>query len=76
MNLLGVHNTVAAWIRTQSDPKNPAGTVINVNSALAGVTMPGNSAYSISKLAAHKYMEFVGAGEQDSQCFDFLEVHC
>jgi NADP-dependent 3-hydroxy acid dehydrogenase YdfG len=62
-NVLGVHNTVVAWIRSQPDPKNPVGTVINVNSGLAGKVVPGNSAYSTSKLASHRYMEFVEAGE-------------
>lgn len=62
-NVLGVHNTVVAWIRSQPDPKNPVGTVINVNSGMAGKIVPGNSAYSTSKLASHRYMEFVEAGE-------------
>jgi len=61
--VLGLHNTVTYWIRSQDDPKHPVGTVINVNSGLAGMTVPGNSAYGSSKLAAHKYMEFVAAGE-------------
>lgn len=30
---------------------------------MAGVTIPGNSAYSVSKIAAHKYMEYVAAGK-------------
>lgn len=63
INVLGLHNTVVAWINTQPDPKNPVGTVIGVNSGLAGKIVPGNSAYSTSKLAAHRYMEFLDAGE-------------
>ena len=61
--MLGLHNTIAAWIRSQQDPNNPTGTVIHINSGLAGMTHPGNSAYGTSKLAAHRYMEIVGAGE-------------
>jgi hypothetical protein len=61
--VLGLHNTVAAWIRSQPDTKNPVGTVINVNSGLAGMVVPGDSSYGVSKLAAHRYMEFVQAGK-------------
>jgi NAD(P)-dependent dehydrogenase (short-subunit alcohol dehydrogenase family) len=39
------------------------GTFINVNSGLAGYLMPGNSAYASSKLAVHRYMEFLDLGE-------------
>jgi short-subunit dehydrogenase involved in D-alanine esterification of teichoic acids len=60
--VLGLHNTVVAFIRSQPDPKNPVGTVINVNSGLAGIVNDGTSAYSTAKLAAHRYMEFVASG--------------
>lgn len=63
LTLPGVHNTVVSWIRSQPNPKQPAGTIINVNSAMAGMTIPGNSAYTVSKIAAHKYMEYVAAGK-------------
>jgi NAD(P)-dependent dehydrogenase (short-subunit alcohol dehydrogenase family) len=69
INVLGLHNTAVAWIRSQPDPKNPVGTLIDVNSGLAGKIVPGNSAYSISKLATHRYMEFVEAGEFRSTYF-------
>ncbi|KAK5268226.1 hypothetical protein LTR99_003160 [Exophiala xenobiotica] len=59
VNVLGLHNTVRSYINSQPDPKKPTGTVINVNTGLAGVTVPGNSAYGTAKLAAHKYMEFI-----------------
>lgn len=63
INVLGLHNTAVAWIRSQPDSKNPVGTLIDINSGLAGKIVPGNSAYSISKLATHRYMEFLEAGE-------------
>lgn len=66
INVLGVHNTVASWIKSQSNPKNPVGTIINVNSGMAGLTIPGQSSYSISKIASHKYMEYVAAGKSAS----------
>ena len=61
--MLGVHNTARSWIKSQYDPKKPVGTFINVNSGLAGFLMPGNSAYGSSKLAVHRYMEFLDLGE-------------
>jgi hypothetical protein len=36
--------------------------VININSGMAGFIVPGHSAYSVSKLTAHRYMEYVAAG--------------
>lgn len=68
INVLGVHNTVVSWIKSQPDPKKPVGTIINVNSGMAGLTVPGHSAYSITKLATHKYMEYVFAGMSTSSC--------
>jgi len=63
VNVLGVHNTARSWINSQSEPGKPVGTFINVNSGLAGYLMPGNSAYGSSKLAVHRYMEFLDLGE-------------
>ena len=62
VNVLGVHNTAKSWINSQSEP-GPVGTFINVNSGLAGYLMPGNSAYGSSKIAVHRYMEFLDLGE-------------
>ena len=61
-NVLGLHNTVTAWIRSQPDPGDPTGTLISVKSGLAGSIVPGVSAYSTAKLAAHRYMEYVATG--------------
>ena len=63
----GLHHTVISFIRSQPNPADPVGTVINVNSGLAGIRVPGNSAYSTSKLAAHAYIEFVGIGKPSSR---------
>lgn len=63
VNVLGVHNTARSWINSQTEPEKPVGTLINVNSGLAGYLMPGNSAYGSSKLAVHRYMEFLDLGE-------------
>lgn len=66
INLKSLHNTVGAFIRSQEDPKSPKGTIINTNSGLAGMLHPSNSAYSISKMAANRYMEYVHLGEWKS----------
>ena len=63
INVLGVHNTARSWINSQSEPEKPVGTFINVNSGLAGIVKHGNSAYGSSKLAVHRYMEFLDTGE-------------
>ena len=57
--LQGLHHTVVSFIKSQPDPSNPVGTIINVSSGLAGLRVPGYSAYNISKLAGHAYTEFV-----------------
>lgn len=41
---------------------------------MAGLTIPGQSGYSVSKLAAHKYMEYVAAGKLDPIPPSKLEV--
>jgi NAD(P)-dependent dehydrogenase (short-subunit alcohol dehydrogenase family) len=63
VNVLGVHNTARSWIKSQPEPTKPVGTIINVNSGLAGYLMSGNSAYGSSKIAVHRYMEFLDLGE-------------
>jgi NAD(P)-dependent dehydrogenase (short-subunit alcohol dehydrogenase family) len=68
VNVLGVHNTARSWIKSQPDPNKPVGTFINVNSGLAGYLMPGNSAYASSKLAVHRYMEFLDLGKSFGLC--------
>ncbi|KEF59475.1 uncharacterized protein A1O9_04319 [Exophiala aquamarina CBS 119918] len=60
VNVKGMHNTVVHWIRSQANPKEPEGTFINVSSGLAGIKIPGGSAYGSSKLAGHRYTEYIG----------------
>lgn len=62
VNVRGLRNTIAQWILSQETPESPTGTVINVNTGLTGLTIPGCSGYAGSKLAAHRYMEFIDAG--------------
>ena len=73
VNVLGVHNTARSWINSQPESAKPAGTFINVNSGLAGYLMPGNSAYGSSKLAVHRYMEFLDLGKLRSSGMAMLE---
>jgi hypothetical protein len=62
VNVLGVHTTTVAWVKSQPDPKKPTGTIITINTGLSCMTVSGTSAYTISKLAAQRYMEFVATG--------------
>ena len=59
----GLHTTVMSFLRSQPNPKEPVGTVIDVNSSLAGYPVVGNSAYGSAKLAAHRYVEYVALGK-------------
>lgn len=63
VNVLGVHNTARSWINSQPEPGKPVGTLINVNTGLAGYLMPGTSAYGSSKMAVHRYMELLDTGK-------------
>jgi hypothetical protein len=55
INVLGLHNTVTDWIKSQLDPKNTVGTVVDVNSGFVGKIVSGNLAHSVSKLATQVY---------------------
>jgi len=72
INMLGLHNTVATWIKSQAEPKNPVGTVILVSSAMEGMVFPGFSSYSISKLAGHRYMDYLGEEYRQLRTFTLL----
>jgi hypothetical protein len=50
------------YIKSQPDSKDPSGTIISVSSGLAGLTIPGGSAYSITKLSEQRLGEFITAG--------------
>ncbi|KAH7080703.1 hypothetical protein FB567DRAFT_531522 [Paraphoma chrysanthemicola] len=59
VNTLGTHNIATSFIRSQPDPSSPAGTFINTNSGLAALIAPGVSGYSIAKMAAQRYVEYL-----------------
>ncbi|KAI9817915.1 MAG: hypothetical protein M1832_004535 [Thelocarpon impressellum] len=61
INVIGFYLMVNGFIRAQPDPAEPIGTIISVSSGIAGITNPGSSAYSVSKLAEIKMGEFVHA---------------
>ena len=63
---------MTSFIKSQPDPSKPVGTVIDVSSGLAGLRVPGYSAYAIAKLAGHAYMEFVYAEYPSLRTFTLL----
>lgn len=62
VNVLGTHNVAVSWIKSQSNPDEPVGTLVSVSTALAGQVMPGYSAYSTSKMAVQRYIESLEIG--------------
>lgn len=54
---------MTAFIGSQDCSTDPSGTVVHVNSGIAGIVQPGTSGYAVSKLAAQRYIEFVAAGK-------------
>ncbi len=50
------------FIKTQSDPSKPIGTIINVASGRAGMVAPRGSAYNISKVAIERFTETLQLG--------------
>ncbi|KAL9638220.1 MAG: hypothetical protein Q9164_001697 [Protoblastenia rupestris] len=56
----------------QTDPKDPVGTIIDVNSVFAGIVMPGASAYASSKLAQQRLIDFVNAEYPRLRAFTLL----
>ncbi|KAJ8061976.1 hypothetical protein OCU04_009759 [Sclerotinia nivalis] len=60
INLKGLYQMTHHYIASQPTPKAPTGTVINVSSLAAGITMTGGgSAYGLSKLTDHRFSEFL-----------------
>ena len=68
----GLYSTIHHFINSQTDPKNPVGTIIDVNSVFAGIVMPGASAYASSKLAQHRLIDFVNAEYPRLRAFTLL----
>lgn len=61
INLKGIYSAIYHYVNSQADPSNPTGTIITVNSGLAGLIDTGISAYSIGKLAGQRLNEYVDA---------------
>ncbi|KAK5462678.1 hypothetical protein LTS15_002390 [Exophiala xenobiotica] len=62
LNLKGVYATAHHFIKSQPNPKEPRGTFIETNSIIAGMIAPGFSAYSVSKLAGQRLIEYLDTG--------------
>lgn len=60
--MLGAHNTAMSFIKSQPDPDEPTGTFVSVSTNLVGQLFPGVSAYSTSKLAVQRYIEYLNIG--------------
>lgn len=62
INVLGTHNLAMSLVKSQESPDKPVGTFISVNTNLSGKLFPGVSAYSTSKLAVQRYIEYLDIG--------------
>ncbi|KAF2007035.1 short chain dehydrogenase-like protein [Amniculicola lignicola CBS 123094] len=71
-NVLGLHNVAVSFIKSQPNPDEPTGTIISVNSAMGGVVHSGTSAYSISKLASQRYIEYLNFEYPTLRVFSLL----
>lgn len=65
INVLGTHNLAMSFIKSQDNPDKPVGTFISVNTNISGIFFPGVSAYSTSKLAVQRYIEYLDVGMLD-----------
>jgi NAD(P)-dependent dehydrogenase (short-subunit alcohol dehydrogenase family) len=65
INLRGLYLMSHYFIQSQPNPKEPTGTLITVASGRAGLTIPGGSAYNISKLAEERLNEHIQMGENN-----------
>lgn len=61
VNLKGTALFTHHFIKSQSDPEDPHGTIVNVGSGMAGLVVPKNSGYSISKFALQRFSEYTDA---------------
>lgn len=58
------------YIASQPTPKTPTGTIINVSSLAAGLTLEGgSSAYCISKLCDQRFSEFLASEHPSLRVF-------
>ncbi|KAF2111785.1 short chain dehydrogenase-like protein [Lophiotrema nucula] len=72
VNFLGLHNMAMSFIKSQPNPNEPVGTFVSVNSAMAGMILPGYSTYSISKLAGQRYTEYLQVEYPTLRIFSLL----
>ena len=59
----GLHSRVVSFVRSQDYQKRPIGIVIYVSTGLSGILQEGIAGYATSKLAAHRYLEYVATGK-------------
>ncbi|EDN99079.1 hypothetical protein SS1G_13939 [Sclerotinia sclerotiorum 1980 UF-70] len=70
INLKGLYQMTHHYIASQPTPKTPTGTIINVSSLTAGLTISsGTSAYSISKLCDQRFSEFLASENPSLRVF-------
>ncbi|KAK5382358.1 hypothetical protein LTS13_003022 [Exophiala xenobiotica] len=79
INVKGVYATIHHFIRSQSDPATPTGTIVVVGSAASALVLPGLSAYSTSKFVGQRIVDFIdrGGGQLVSVNWDLeaMEAH-
>ena len=68
INVIGAANSLQAW-----HPHKPAtgGKVVHTSSAVAHLSLPKSSAYSVAKTAAARMMEFYAVENPDTQVIGF-----
>jgi NAD(P)-dependent dehydrogenase (short-subunit alcohol dehydrogenase family) len=77
INVLGTHNLAVSYIKSQETPDKPVGTFISVNTNISGIFFPGVSAYSTSKLAVQRYVEYLDIGMLDLLAWSMsLTTYC
>ncbi|KAK4947887.1 hypothetical protein LTR10_013395 [Elasticomyces elasticus] len=72
INVKGLFTTIHYFIKSQSNPENPTGTIISVGSAASGKVFPSISSYATSKYAAQRVLEFVDAEYSQLRTFTLL----
>ncbi|KAK5211632.1 hypothetical protein LTR99_005713 [Exophiala xenobiotica] len=72
INVKGVYATIHHFIRSQSDPATPTGTIVVVGSAASALVLPGLSAYSTSKFVGQRIVDFIDREYPTLRVFDLL----
>lgn len=58
----GLYAVVHHCFRAQADPEKPSGTLVYISGGGEALLQPGFSDASVSKLAAHRVMEYLHLG--------------